>query len=108
MIAQSVDGRIYVVDDQSKNGPSVARREHCGEYHTLKWHQLEVGDILRLGDIKVIIVDKDGNCPIQVNQCADLVRFALQIYGSENRVCDCLKVPRTLWRKICERLEVSV
>lgn len=106
-IARSLDGRLYMIDEQSKNGIKVAKRGHCGKYRVVQWVALEVGDMIRLGNIRMIVVDRNGNCPIQINECADLVRFALQIYGSEKHACKCLNVPRSLWSKICERLEVN-
>lgn len=106
-VNMSVDGRIFMVDDHSKNGLQVARRGHCGEYQALKWHVLEVGDLLRLGDIRLIVVDQRGNCPIQVNKCADLVRFALQIYGTDERACDCLNFSSDLWRALRKQLKAK-
>ena len=106
-LAMSVDGRILLVDRASKNGLRVARRGHCGVYQTIKWHALEVGDLIRLGNIRMIVVDDHGGCPIQITKCADLVRFALQIFGTEKHACNCLNIPRGVWRNLCQELEIN-
>ena len=106
-LAMGMNGRILIVDEQSKNGVEVARRGQCGTYQRVQWHVLEVGDVIRIGNIRMIAVDQDGKCPIQIYECADIVRFALQIYGSEKRVCDTIKVPRSLWRQMCDRLRAA-
>lgn len=106
-LVTAVNGHILIVDEHSKNGVEIAKRGHCGTYQRVKWHVLEVGDLIRIGNIRMIAVDQHGQCPIQINECADIVRFALQIYGSESRICDTIKVSRSLWRQMCDRLKVA-
>ena len=71
-----------ILDQHSKNGVWVARFGPNDEYLAVKRRRLVVGMHIQLGELTLVVCDKQGNAPILATRYSEFLRIACAIYGT--------------------------
>jgi pSer/pThr/pTyr-binding forkhead associated (FHA) protein len=95
-VDMTVDDRYIISNAGSKNGIKVAERGRSSKFRPVEWHILEVGNYIRLGDVTLVAVNANGECPITASSAAELADVAMEIYGSRRKLTQLFSLPRRL------------
>lgn len=94
-------------DCGSKNGVEVRARGVRGPFVRVREVELTLGLHVRIGAVVLVVVDRDGACPIVAASEADFVAQAHALYGSEEEAARFIDVPARWIRDLLARISMG-
>jgi hypothetical protein len=104
-ISRLASGGFLLQDSAAKNGVYVHHPLDGGRtWRRVATIHLTVGLHLLLGDVRLVITDRRGNCPLSAGRFSEFFRQALYCYGTPHAAARATGAPRRMLARIAKAM----